>query len=105
MSISGDGGFGQYLGELTTAVKYEMNITHVLLNNHELGKLSKEQRSGEREVWQTSLHNPDFSQFADLCGAQGIRVEKREDLEAALERALAHEGPSVVEILTDAELV
>ena len=105
VSISGDGGFGQYLAELTTAVKYGMNITHVLLNNHELGKISKEQRSGEWEVWQTSLHNPDFSQFAELCGAQGIRVEKREDLESALERALAHDGPSVVEILTDAELV
>ena len=37
VSISGDGGFGQYMGELLTAVKYGMNITHVLLNNNELG--------------------------------------------------------------------
>ena len=36
ISISGDGGFGQYMAELTTAVKYDMNITHVLLNNNEL---------------------------------------------------------------------
>ena len=40
VSVSGDGGFGQYMGELTTAVKYGMNITHVLLNNHQLGKIS-----------------------------------------------------------------
>ena len=39
VSVSGDGGFGQYMGELTTAVKYRMNITHVLLNNSELGKM------------------------------------------------------------------
>ncbi len=105
VSVSGDGGFGQYLAELTTAVKYGMNITHVLLNNSELGKISKEQRSGEWDVWQTSLHNPDFSKVAELCGAQGIRVEKGSDVKAALERALAHDGPSLVEVITDAELI
>ncbi|MGI9645570.1 MAG: thiamine pyrophosphate-binding protein, partial [Ilumatobacteraceae bacterium] len=56
VSVSGDGGFGQYAMEVTTAVKYGMNITHVLLNNGELGKISKEQRAANWEVWQTSLH-------------------------------------------------
>ena len=105
VSVSGDGGLGQYMGELTTAVKYGMNITHVLLNNSELGKISKEQRSGNWEVWQTDLHNPDFSKYAELCGARGIRVTERSELDAALSAALAHEGPALVEILTDAELV
>ena len=105
VSISGDGGFGQYLAELTTAVKYGMNITHVLLNNCELGKISKEQRSGEWDVWQPSLHNPDFAKYAELCGAQGIRVEKADEVKAALEKAFAHDGPSLVEVMTDAELV
>ena len=105
VSVSGDGGFGQYLAELTTAVKYDMNITHVLLNNQELGKISKEQRAGEWDVWQTSLHNPDFSRYAELCGALGIRVTKSADLDDALGRALAHDGPALVEIMTDAQLV
>jgi pyruvate oxidase len=105
VSISGDGGFGQYMGEVTTAVKYGMKITHVLLNNHQLGKISKEQRSGNWEVWQTSLHNPDFAAYAELCGALGIRVTRREDLDAALDRALAHDGPALVEVITDADLV
>ncbi|MDX1501547.1 MAG: thiamine pyrophosphate-binding protein [Thermoanaerobaculia bacterium] len=105
VSVSGDGGFGQYLGELTTAVKYGMDITHVLLTNHELGKISKEQRSGNWQVWQTSLVNPDFAAYAELCGALGIRVERAEDLDAALEAALAHEGPALVEVITDPELV
>ena len=43
VAITGDGGFGQYLAEFTTAVKYRMPITHVLLNNSELGKISREQ--------------------------------------------------------------
>ena len=77
VAVTGDGGFAQYMAELTTAVKHGMNITHVLLNNGQLGKISKEQRAGEWEVWQTSLHNPDFSAFARNCGALGIRVTDR----------------------------
>ena len=61
VAVTGDGGFAQYMAELTTAVKHGMNITHVLLNNGQLGKISKEQRAGEWDVWQTTLHNPDFS--------------------------------------------
>ncbi len=105
VAVSGDGGFGQYLAELTTAVKYGMNITHVLVNNSELGKISKEQRSGNWAVWQTSLHNPDFSKYAELCGALGSRVTSREELDRALEAAFAHDGPSLVEVVADPELV
>ena len=42
ISISGDGGLGQYLADLTTPIKYHMNITHVVMHNRELGKISKE---------------------------------------------------------------
>jgi thiamine pyrophosphate-dependent acetolactate synthase large subunit-like protein/nitrite reductase/ring-hydroxylating ferredoxin subunit len=105
VSISGDGGFGQYMGELTTAVKYDMDITHVLLRNDELGKISKEQRAGNWDVWQTSLHNPNFSEFANLCGARGFAVANAGQLSDALEEALADPGPSLVEIVSDAELI
>ncbi|MDJ0910471.1 MAG: thiamine pyrophosphate-binding protein [Woeseiaceae bacterium] len=105
VSISGDGGFGQYLAEFTTAVKYNMNITHVLLNNSELGKISKEQRAGEWPVWQTSLHNPSFSAFARLCGGNGTLVKEADQLGPAFEQAFAYDGPSLVEIVTDVELI
>jgi len=64
VAVTGDGGFAQYMAEVTTAVKHKLDITHVLLNNGQLGKISKEQRAGEWDVWQTSLHNPDFAAFA-----------------------------------------
>ena len=105
IAVTGDGGFGQYLAEYTTAVKYGMDITHVLLNNGELGKISKEQRSADYDVWQTSLHNPSFAEYAELCGALGIRVTKAQELEGALAEALAHEGPATVEILADPLLI
>ncbi|MDT8436203.1 MAG: thiamine pyrophosphate-binding protein [Gemmatimonadota bacterium] len=103
--VSGDGGFGQYLGEFTTAVKYGMNIVHVLLNNHELGKISKEQRDGEWPVWQTGLHNPDFAAYAELCGGLGVRVTEPDVLAGALAAAFGSDRPALVEIATDARLV
>ncbi|MEN8174704.1 MAG: thiamine pyrophosphate-dependent enzyme [Pseudomonadota bacterium] len=105
VSISGDGGFGQYMGEFTTAVKYGMKMTHVLLNNYELGKISKEQRAGEWPVWQTGLHNPDFAAYAENCGGLGVRVTGEDELEEGIRMALEAEGPALVEILTDVELI
>lgn len=84
----------------------EVEAEHpVLVNNHQLGKISKEQRSGNWEVWQTSLHNPDFARYAELCGALGVRVTAAEQLDDALATALAHDGPSLVEVIADPELV
>jgi pyruvate oxidase len=105
VAVTGDGGFGQYLAEITTAVKYGMNITHVLLNNSQLGKITKEQRAAEWDVWQTSLHNPDFAVYAQLCGAFGARVTRLEQLDNALAAAFAHEGPALVDVVTDPDLI
>ncbi len=105
LSVSGDGGFGQYLAEFTTAVKYGMNITHILLNNSEFGKISLEQRTGEWPVWETSLHNPNFAEFAKLCGGYGVRVTEATDLDQAMKAAISHEGPALVEVMSDVALV
>lgn len=105
ISVSGDGGFGQYAMEFTTAVRHNMNICHVLMNNSELGKISKEQRAGHWPVWRTDLVNPSFAGFARSCGGKGFRVAKRDDLEAMLAEAIAHDGPALVEVMTDVELV
>ena len=104
-SVSGDGGFGQYMAELTTLVKYKMKIKHILLNNSELGKISKEQRAANHDVWQTSMHNPNFAEYANNCGALGIRVEKREDIEEAMQRIKNHDGPALLEIICDVNLI
>jgi thiamine pyrophosphate-dependent acetolactate synthase large subunit-like protein len=101
ISISGDGGLGQYLAEFTTAVKYKMDITHIVLNNDELAKITREQVGALRPVWQTSLVNPDFGAFAELCGGAGYRVTEPDQLRATLAEALAvKDGPSLVEVVT-----
>jgi thiamine pyrophosphate-dependent acetolactate synthase large subunit-like protein len=105
IAVTGDGGFGQYMAEYLTAAKYKMNITHVLVHNDELGKISKEQRAAEFDVWETDLKNPNFADYANLCGVSGTRVDKEAELQSALSQALAHKGPSMVEIMADPQLI
>ena len=105
IAVAGDGGFCQYLAEVTTAVKYDMAIKAIILNNDELGKISKEQRSGEFDVWATDLRNPDFAAFAESCGALGVRVTHRSELDDAIRRLMDHDGPGLVEVITDVGLI
>lgn len=105
IAVAGDGGFCQYLAELTTAVKYNMPVKLILLNNSELGKISKEQRAGEFDVWATDLHNPNFSDYANSCGAFGIRVENKSDLAESMKKILAHDGPAMLEVMADVSLI
>jgi pyruvate oxidase len=101
VAVTGDGGFAQYMAEVTTAVKYGMNIKHILLNNNELGKISKEQRADELSVWETELKNPDFSKYAELCGAYGIRVTEKDKLDSTMKTIFEEDGPAMIEIITD----
>jgi thiamine pyrophosphate-dependent acetolactate synthase large subunit-like protein len=103
--LTGDGGFGQYMGELCTAVKYGMNITHVLFNNQELGKITLEQETLHLPVWETKLHNPNFAQYAEICGAKGLRVSGLTELDDAVNEALEYKGPALVEMVSDPALI
>jgi thiamine pyrophosphate-dependent acetolactate synthase large subunit-like protein len=102
VAIAGDGGFGQYMAEFTTAVKHKMPITLILLNNDELAKISREQKNGNFHLWQTSLVNPNFADYANSCGGLGIRVEQEESLVESIQKALDHDGPAIVEIISSA---
>ncbi|MGQ0574329.1 MAG: thiamine pyrophosphate-binding protein [Pseudonocardia sp.] len=105
VAVTGDGGFGQYLAELTTAVKYGIGVKHVLLDNGALGKISKEQLAGRLPVWQTSLVNPDFAEYARLCGATGIPVHRADELDEAMKALFAADGPALLHVHADPELV
>lgn len=104
-AVAGDGGFCQYLAEITTLVKYNMPVKIIVLNNNELAKISKEQRSGNFEVWQTGLVNPDFAAFARSCGALGLKVNECGQLDDAMKELFSCNGPALLEIATDPLLV
>ncbi|RMF82095.1 MAG: thiamine pyrophosphate-binding protein [Chloroflexi bacterium] len=100
-AVAGDGGFGQYAMEFTTAVKYDMPIKLVLLNNGQLAKISKEQRDIELEVWQTSLVNPNFADFAQSCGGWGKQIRRNDAVRDGLQELIAQPGPGILEIIQD----
>ena len=105
VAVTGDGGFGQYAMEITTAVKYGIPVRHVLLDNHSLGKIGKEQLAAGFPVWHTSLRNPDWAAYAELCGATGIKAGAREQLDAAMTRLFAADGPALLHVEQDPELL
>ena len=105
VAVAGDGGFCQYLAEVTTAVKYNMPIKIIILNNNELGKISKEQRAGGWDKWATDLVNPDFAKYAESCGALGIKVTRKEELDEAMTRLFNCKGPGLLEVSTDVKLI
>lgn len=105
IAVAGDGGLCQYLAEFTTLVKYQMPIKVIVLNNNELGKISKEQRAGGWDKWATDLVNPDFAAYATSCGGLGLKVNTKEELEAAFKQVFAHQGPALLEVAADVKLI
>jgi len=68
-------------------------------------RLDESARSGEWPVRQTSLHNPNFASYAKLCGGFGVRVKTADALRAAIQQGLDYEGPAIVEVVSDVELI
>ncbi len=99
--IAGDGGFSMLMADFMTAVKYELPVKVFLFNNRELGMIRQEQLTEGYENWQTQLHSYDFAEYAQSCGGVGINVEKAEELETAVEKALSSDKPVIVDINTD----
>jgi pyruvate dehydrogenase (quinone) len=101
ISLSGDGGLSMLMGDLLTTVQEDLPIKIVVFNNGSLGFVELEQKvEGLLDAY-TNLTNPDFSRVAEAIGLWGQRVEKPEDLEAAVKAWLAHPGPALLDVVTD----
>jgi thiamine pyrophosphate-dependent acetolactate synthase large subunit-like protein len=84
---------------VTTAVKYALPLTHIVLDNGELAKISREQLGAIRPVWETNLVNPDFAAYARDCGAAAFTVHDAGELRPKLEEALSiGDRPSLVHV-------
>ncbi|HWI55358.1 MAG TPA: thiamine pyrophosphate-binding protein [Desulfobacteria bacterium] len=100
VAIVGDGGFSMTMADLITAVKYNLPIVVVVLNNNSLAMEKNKMQAGNLVPEGTSLLNHDFAGFAKICGADGIYVEEAEQLEEALTTALNSSKPVVVDVRT-----
>ncbi|MBV8836847.1 MAG: thiamine pyrophosphate-binding protein, partial [Alphaproteobacteria bacterium] len=109
--FTGDAGFWYHIGEIETAVRWNLNSVTVV-NNNGGGNQSKrgfdrayggKQTDQARELWTYTKVN--FAKIAEDMGALGIRVEKPADLAPALARALAANRPAVIDVVTDIEAI
>lgn len=103
VALTGDGGFSMLIGDLMTAVDLRLPITVVVFNNSKLGLIQVEQESEGLPEHATELANPDLARVAAAMGAEGFRVERVEDLDGAVQAALASARPSVVDVVIDPE--
>ena len=99
--ITGDGGFSMAMADFVTAVKYDLPIVVVVLNNHQLGMIQVEQMMEHYPNYATDLLNPDFARYAEVCGGIGIRVSRPAELKPALLTAMSHRLPVIVDVETD----
>ncbi|EKT60927.1 ubiquinone-dependent pyruvate dehydrogenase [Providencia sneebia] len=100
ITMSGDGGFSMLMGDLLSLVQHKLPVKVVILNNGVLGFVAMEMKVAGFLTNGTELQNPNFAALANAAGIKGIRVEKCDDLDAALKEAFAHDGPVVVDVLT-----
>ena len=100
--IVGDGGLTMLMGEIATLVKYRLNVKVIVFKNNTLGQIKWEQivLEGNPEFG-VELQPIDFAGIAMNCGAAGFTIEKPEEAEDILRRALAHDGPAVVQAVVD----
>jgi pyruvate dehydrogenase (quinone) len=101
ISMSGDGGLAMLLGELLSLRQLNLPVKLIVFSNSTLGFVELEMKAAGLVDFATELVNPNFEQLAESAGLLGRRVEKPEDLHAAIEQALSHDGPALVEVLVN----
>ncbi len=105
IAFCGDGGLSMLLGDLLTAVAYELPVKLVVFNNSRLGMVKLEQEQAGLPEFGTVLKNPDLAEVGRACGLHGIRVTDPGKLHAAVAEALAHDGPVLLDVVTNPEEV
>ena len=101
ITLSGDGGLAMLMGELLTVTQHDLPIKIVVLNNSSLNFVELEMKAAGLPDFGTGLDNPDFSKVAEAVGIRGFRVTDSGELESTLREAFAHDGPALVDVVTD----
>jgi acetolactate synthase-1/2/3 large subunit len=103
--IAGDGSFLMNINELSTAVRYNIPVKVLVLNNSVLGMVRQWQTLfyDKRYSSTTLRRETDFAKIAQAYGALGIKVNTNEEVEAAIKKAIAYNGPVVIDCFVDSD--
>ena len=105
VNIAGDGCFRMNMNEIATAVRHNIPIIQVVVNNHVLGMVRQWQDLFYDERYSATVLRDavDFVKLAEAMGAVGIRAESRQEFSAALEKALTLNRPVVIDCQIDSD--
>jgi pyruvate dehydrogenase (quinone) len=101
VALCGDGGLSMLLGDLRTAVTYDLPVKLIVFDNGSLGMVKLEQEQGGLPEFGTHLDNPDFAAVARAMGLTGVRVTDPGDVDEAVAEAMRTEGPTLVDVVTN----
>jgi acetolactate synthase-1/2/3 large subunit len=97
-AFCGDGGFQMTSQELATIVEYELPIKFAIINNNHLGMVRQWQHLYYKDNLQSvRLFQPDYVKLAEAYGMPGMRVSDKAQVESAIEKALQHPGPVIID--------
>ena len=100
VSVMGDGSFGFTCGELETAVRYRLPITFIVISNGTYGWIKAGQKVGYgQRYFAVDFDTTDHAAVAAAFGVKSWRITEPNDLRKVLNEALAHSGPSLVDIV------
>ena len=105
VALCGDGGLSMLLGDLLTAVSYDLPVKLVVFDNSRLGMVKLEMEQVGLPEHGTVLQNPDFAAVARAIGLHGVRVTDPDDVDAAVRDMLARPGPALLDVVTNPDEV
>lgn len=101
VSMSGDGGLAMLMGELLTVVEHRLPIKVVVFNNGALGMVKLEMMVDGYPSFATDHPGVNYAAIAQACGMPSIRVEQPGQVRDGIAEALAHDGPVLLDVVTD----
>jgi pyruvate dehydrogenase (quinone) len=105
VAFCGDGGISMLMGDLITAVSYNLPVKLVVFDNGRLGMVKLEMEQVGLPEYGTRLDNPDFAKVAEAIGMTGIRVTDPAEVDDAVRSALGRPGPVLLDVLTNPDEV
>ncbi len=101
IGLAGDGGLTMLLGELITLTQNKLPAKLVVYNNSSLNFVELEMKAAGFVNYGTDLLNPNFAEVARALGIHARRVEHADELPDAVAEILAHDGPALLDVVTE----
>ncbi len=101
VAVMGDGSFGFTAGELETIARHNIPVTLLVISNSAYGWIKAGQKSGfDERYFSVDFSSTDHAKVAEAFGVKSWRVEDPKELENVLKAAVAHDGPTLVDIVS-----